>query len=67
MRHDQSRLLQLLYDRGNRKRFAGGGGPQQDLVLESSLDAVYQLSDGFRLVAGGLEGSVKFEIHKVPL
>ena len=31
----------------------------------SVLDAVDQLIDSFRLVAGGLEGSVKFEFHKI--
>ena len=58
MRHDQSWFLQLLNDGCHRECFAGGCRTQQDLVLESALDAFDQLSDGFRLVTGGLEGSV---------
>jgi hypothetical protein len=34
-------------------------------VFESALDAFHQLADGFRLVAGGLERSVKFEVHRI--
>ncbi len=58
VRHDQGRFLQLLDDRGDREGLAGAGRAQQDLVLESALDAVDKLADGFRLVAGGLEGGV---------
>ena len=50
--------LQLLNDRGDRKGLAGAGGAQQNLVLQAALDAFDQLSNGFRLIAGGLEGGV---------
>ena len=63
VRHDQGRLLQLLDDRGHREGLTGAGGAQQDLVFQSALDAFDQLSDGFRLVAGGLEGGIKFEVQ----
>jgi hypothetical protein len=65
VRHDQRRFLQLLDDGGNREGLASAGRTQQDLVLASVLDALHKLVDGFRLVAGGLEGSVKFEFHKI--
>jgi hypothetical protein len=32
-------------------------------VLESALDAIHELADGFRLVAGWMEGGNKFKIH----
>jgi hypothetical protein len=54
---------QLLDDRGDRECFASSCRAQQDLVFESVVDAFDKLPDGFRLVAGGLEGSVKFEVH----
>ena len=31
----------------------------------SALDTLYKLTDGFRLITGRLEGSVKFEFHRI--
>ena len=38
--------------------------PSRTWCLLAVLDTLHKLVDGFRLVAGGLEGSVKFEFHK---
>ena len=56
--------MELLDDRGNCIGLPGTSRTQQDLVLEPALDAVHELADGFRLVAGGLEGGGKFEGHE---
>ena len=64
MGHDEGWFLNLLDDRGYGERFAGAGCAEQDLVLESALDAFNKQTDGFRLVAGGLEGGGKFEGHE---
>ena len=58
MGHHQGRDLQLLDDIGDGKSFAGAGCAKQDLIFITFIDAIDELSDGFRLVAGWLIGGV---------
>ena len=63
MGHHQGRHIHLCDDRGHGEGLARAGGPQQHLVLLVVPDALEQLADGFRLVAGGLEGGLELEVH----
>ena len=42
---------------------AGARGTQHHLVVITLMNAFNELSNGFRLVAGGNEWSLKFKIH----
>ena len=53
VRDDQRRALQLLDDPRHRRRLAGAGGAEQRLVALARLQALGELLDRLRLVAGG--------------
>ncbi|CDD52449.1 unknown [Bacteroides sp. CAG:875] len=62
---DEGRLVHVLDDIGNGESLSGAGDPQQGLCGYVLHDAFGQLSDGFRLVAGGLIVGYEFEIHEI--
>jgi len=63
MRHHQGRDLQLLDYIRDREGFARARGAQQHLVSVTFFNTLHELTDRFRLVAGGLVGSVEFKFH----
>ena len=64
MRHHQRRALHLGDDLRHGVSLAGASGTQQHLVLVTLVDPIHQLADGFRLVTGGMEGSLEVEGHR---
>jgi hypothetical protein len=51
----------LFYHIGDGKGFSRTGHPKQGLSGHALIYARHQLPYGFRLIAGGLKWSVKFE------
>ena len=68
VRHDERRLLDRLDDLGRGEGLSRAGRPEQDLVLQPALDAVDQVRDRGRLVAGGLIRGMDLEVgHGAPI
>ena len=55
VRQDQRRLAELGDDVGRGEGLAGAGGAQQRLAGPAVAEALDELGDGLRLIAGGLE------------
>ena len=62
VRHDQRRLLDGLDDLGGGERLPRARRAEQHLVAKAALDAVRQLGDRRRLVAGRLVGGVDLQV-----
>ena len=64
---DERRLLVLLDGAGDRERLAGARRAEQRLVLDALREAVDELVDRLRLVAGRLEWGDEMELrHRRP-
>jgi len=61
-RKDQGRPLHCLDHVGDGIGLARPGHAQQGLVAQPVLQALHQLRDGLRLIAGGLEGTFQLEL-----
>ena len=67
VRQHQGGSVHLLNDGGHGEGLAGAGNAQKGLLMQSPVDAVHQLFNGLRLIAGGLVFGYQFEmIHIVP-
>ena len=67
VRQHQGGPVHLLNDGGHGEGLTGAGNAQQGLLMQSPVDAVHQLFNGLRLIAGGLVFGYQFEmIHIVP-
>ena len=65
VRQHERRAVQVRNDRGHRERLARAGHAEQHLLVQPEADALRQLADGLRLIAGGAVGRVQLEIHGV--
>ena len=61
VRNDERGLVHVFDDVGDGERLAGTGDAEQRLVLRAGQNAVGQLRNGLRLVAGGFERRNEFE------
>ena len=67
-RQHQGRALHLGDHVGDAEGLARAGHPEQGLVSQAGFDALDHLTDGFGLVAGGLEAGDELEFgHNLPL
>ena len=66
VRQDQRRPIHVGDDIRHGERLAGTGHAEQDLIAQAHVEALRQLLDGLRLVAGGLELGVQLKVHTDP-
>ena len=66
VREDQRGPVDVGDDIRHGERLAGTGHAEQDLIAQAHIEALRQLLDGLRLVAGGLELGVQLKVHTGP-
>ena len=66
VRQDQRGPIHVGDDIRHGERLAGTGHAEQDLIAQAHVEALRQLLDGLRLVAGGLELGVQLKVHTDP-